>query len=186
MQQDINALRIDVDKLMQSGGISASQILSLILTVDGANSGLDADLLDGHEYSEILNLINTKLNSSSYTAADILSKLLTVDGSGSGLDADTLDGTHLSTLNNNINNKVKYGSVTVASVTANTSATVNVTISDQPATEHIICFTSGSNVGTVQLQSVSGNTYTIRYKFEATGTNRPIYYAYFSWRYFIN
>lgn len=107
----------------------------------------------------------------------------------SGIDTETLAQIYaaisntesdITDLTNTINNKVKYGSVTVASVTANTSATVNVTITDQPPTEHIICFTSGSNVGTVQLQSVSGNTYTIRYKFEATGTNRPIYYAYFS------
>jgi hypothetical protein len=52
---------------------------------DGAESGLDADLLDGLQGSSYL-------QSASYTAADVLSKLLTVDGTGSGLDADLLDG----------------------------------------------------------------------------------------------
>ncbi|TNF09391.1 MAG: hypothetical protein EP323_00385 [Gammaproteobacteria bacterium] len=66
-------------------GASAAQILSLLLTVDGAGSGLDADKLDGQEGSYYL-------AASSYTAADVLSKLITVDGTGTGLDADLLDG----------------------------------------------------------------------------------------------
>jgi hypothetical protein len=64
---------------------TASEILTLIKTVDGTGSGLDADTLDGNDSTYFL-------ASTSYTAADVLSKLLTVDGSGSGLDADTLDG----------------------------------------------------------------------------------------------
>jgi hypothetical protein len=52
---------------------------------DGAGSGLDADLLDGHDTSYFL-------AASSYTAADVLAKIKTVDGTGSGLDADLLDG----------------------------------------------------------------------------------------------
>ncbi len=52
---------------------------------DGTGSGLDADLLDGHDTAYFL-------AASAYTAADVLSKLLTVDGTGTGLDADLLDG----------------------------------------------------------------------------------------------
>lgn len=52
---------------------------------DGAGSGLDADLLDGHDTSYFL-------ASSSYTASDVLTKIKTVDGAASGLDADLLDG----------------------------------------------------------------------------------------------
>lgn len=59
--------------------------LAGLLAVDGAGSGLDADLLDGQSGAYYL-------AASSYTAADVLAKLLTVDGSGSGLDADLLDG----------------------------------------------------------------------------------------------
>ena len=64
---------------------TAADVLSKLHTVDGAGSGLDADLLDGQHGSYYL-------AASSYTAADVLSKLLTVDGAGSGLDADLLDG----------------------------------------------------------------------------------------------
>jgi hypothetical protein len=64
----------------------AAGVLAALLTVDGAGSGLDADLLDGQSsafYSPA---------SVSGTAAAILASLLTVDGAGSGLDADLLDG----------------------------------------------------------------------------------------------
>jgi len=89
------------------GGVSgfASDILTELKTVDGAGSGLDADLLDGQqgsyyavaatENSRLANTnayIATKLDSSSYTASDVLTKIKTVDGASSGLDADLLDG----------------------------------------------------------------------------------------------
>lgn len=63
--------------------------LNAVKNVDGAGSGLDADLLDGQEGAYYL-------PSSSYTAADVLTKTKTVDGSGSGLDADLIDGNQLS------------------------------------------------------------------------------------------
>lgn len=66
-------------------GYTASDVLTKLLTVDGAGSGLDADLLDGNSSAFFL-------PASSYTAADVLAKLLTVDGAGSGIDADLLDG----------------------------------------------------------------------------------------------
>ena len=65
---------------------TAAQILVKLLTVDGAGSGLDADLLDGMTPAEV-----AALSGSSDTAAQVLAKLLTVDGAGSGLDADVLD-----------------------------------------------------------------------------------------------
>ena len=67
------------------GALTAANLLTLLKTVDGATSGLDADLLDGEHKT-------TFLTATSYNAADVLSKLLTVDGAGSGLDADKLDG----------------------------------------------------------------------------------------------
>lgn len=66
-------------------GTLPADILAKLLTVDGAGSGLDADLLDGQHGAYYL-------PAGTYTAADILAKLLTVDGAGSGLDADLIDG----------------------------------------------------------------------------------------------
>jgi len=90
---------------LDTSSYTASDVLSKLTTVDGAASGLDADLLDGQqgsyyavEATEKLRLANTnayiatKLDTSSYTASDVLSKLTTVDGAASGLDADLLDG----------------------------------------------------------------------------------------------
>lgn len=66
---------------------TASQILAMLLTVDGTGTGLDADTVDGvHASSFQL--------AAGYTAADVLSKLLSVDGTGSGIDADMVDGQH--------------------------------------------------------------------------------------------
>lgn len=204
--QELSYITGLINEKLNSSTYTASDVLNKLITVHGAGSGLDADKLDGYHYNEIISLINAKLDSSVYNADDILSKLLTVDGSGSGLDADKLDGNEASVFlqsssytASDILSKlltvdgsgcgldadkldgyhIGFGSVTVANVTANTSATVDVTITAQPATQRIICFTGGSNLGTIQLQSSSGSTYTIRYKFESTGTNRPIYYIYF-------
>jgi len=72
---------------LDSSSYTASDVLTKIKTVDGAASGLDADLLDGQqgayyavaatEDSRLANTnayIATKLNSSSYTTADVQSK----------------------------------------------------------------------------------------------------------------
>jgi hypothetical protein len=97
-----------------------AEVLAKIVTVDGAGSGLDADLLDGHDspyfatqtdmtavqakntsqdtaISGNTSSISANANAISdlqtaTTPANLLTSIKTVDGSGSGLDADTLDG----------------------------------------------------------------------------------------------
>jgi len=69
--------------------MTAADILTALLTVDGAGSGLDADKLDGNQAAAFL-------LASAYTAADVKAKLLTVDGTGSTIDSDLLDGSHAS------------------------------------------------------------------------------------------
>ena len=74
--------------------------LMLMATVDGEESGLDADTLDGqhaasfasatHNHDEAYAPIDH--THAAITASDILTKLKTVDGTDSGLDADLLDG----------------------------------------------------------------------------------------------
>ena len=93
---------------------SAQEILDALKTVDGAGSGLDADLLDGSqhrglgggEHAVATPIVEgfmaaadkAKLDgveagaTGDQTAGEILSLLTTVDGAGSGLDADLLDG----------------------------------------------------------------------------------------------
>ena len=64
-------------------------LLNLIKQVDGAGSGLDADLLDGANsafYLDYDNFVNTPSD------LEILGQILNVDGAGSLLDADLLDG----------------------------------------------------------------------------------------------
>jgi len=113
-----NYLQAQLGTKLNSSSYTASDVLTKIKTVDGAGSGLDADLLDGKTSTDFTSntyvrgtfssnnylqgtfssnnylqaQLGTKLNSSSYTAADVLTKIKTVDGAGSGLDADLLDG----------------------------------------------------------------------------------------------
>ncbi len=45
------------DNVIQNGEFTAQAVLELIKTVHGADSLLDADLLDGHEWQEVIDLI---------------------------------------------------------------------------------------------------------------------------------
>lgn len=99
---------------------TAQEILDALKTVDGAGSGLDADLLDGSQHRGLggaehalvtpadhgfmAALDKLKLDgveagaTADQTAAEILAAVKTVDGPGSGLDADTVDGKHANEL----------------------------------------------------------------------------------------
>jgi hypothetical protein len=95
---------------LDTSAYTAADVFSKVLTLDGAGSGLDADLLDGQQGAYYL-------SASSYTAADVLSKLLTVDGAGSGLDADLLDG-QSSAYYTDIPSRLGYTPLNAASYTA--------------------------------------------------------------------
>ena len=110
-----------------TGDQSAAEILTAIKTVDGAGSGLDADLLDGNSSAHYATAASVSTNTSNIatntgklagieagatadqSAAEILTAIKTVDGAGSGLDADKLDG----------NSSAYFG--TAAAVSTNTS-----------------------------------------------------------------
>ena len=93
---------------LNNSAYTAADVLGKLITVDGAASGLDADLLDGQHGSFYLSWNNHTnkpttlagfgivdgVASSEITASAILTKLLTVDGASSTLDADFLDGQH--------------------------------------------------------------------------------------------
>ena len=72
---------------------TGAAILAKLLGVDGAASGLDADLLDGN-HAAAFQPAGSYVTTSDYTANDVLTKIKTVDGADSGLDADLLDGNH--------------------------------------------------------------------------------------------
>lgn len=107
LQDALDDLQDGIDLKLDASAYTAADVLAKLVTVDGAGSGLDADLLDGmssaafaasahtHAQSDVTGLtaaLALKLDASSYTANDVLAKLLTVDGAASGLDADLLDG----------------------------------------------------------------------------------------------
>ncbi|TET34851.1 MAG: hypothetical protein E3J72_12000 [Planctomycetota bacterium] len=99
---------------------TAQEILDALKTVDGAGSGLDADLLDGSQHkglggsehaiatpfsagfmgsSDRFKLDNIEFGATAdQTPSEILTAIKTVDGPGSGLDADTVDGKHYNEL----------------------------------------------------------------------------------------
>jgi phage tail protein X len=100
---DVTAAFLRANNSLLSSSYTAADVLAKLITVDGAGTALDADLLDGQQgsyYGIATNVTaaflraNNSLLSSSYTAADVLAKLITVDGAGTTLDADLLDGQH--------------------------------------------------------------------------------------------
>jgi len=93
--------------------LSASELLTLIKTVDGGSSGLNADMLDGEHgssYHNASNLSSGTVPQARLSASDLLTLLITVDGTGSGLDADLLRG-------KNIQSGRSYGTTVGANIT---------------------------------------------------------------------
>lgn len=77
-------------------------VLNKIKNVDGTGSGLDADLLDGHDSSffsaSTHDHDSTYVKLTDYEDSDVLNKIKNVDGPASGLNADLLDGFHVTSL----------------------------------------------------------------------------------------
>jgi hypothetical protein len=72
---------LDADLLDGFNSAAFLRTAGQVITVDGTGSGIDADRLDGHDSAVFVR-----------TAAQVLALLRTVDGAGSGVDADRLDG----------------------------------------------------------------------------------------------
>ena len=144
---------------------TANEILSLLLTVDGSGSGLDADLLDGANgsfYLDYTNFTNTP------SATDLLNSIKTVDGSGSGLDADLLDGYHASEIialsANAALSSIGDGTVTISGTGA-LSGTGTFNLNDFSNTSIIISHADTStqasvnNSGRTYIQDITLDTY---------------------------
>lgn len=109
---------LDDTQAMISNEVEATSLMEKLKGVDGAESGLDADLLDGKQAdyfaaNEVVQALSTTVNTGNVdltnrinkveeavnnikipeiTSAIVLEKVKAVDGMGSGLDADLLDG----------------------------------------------------------------------------------------------
>jgi len=114
---------------LASASYTAADVLTKIKTVDGASSGLDADLLDGQqgsyyavEATEKLRLANTnayiatKLNSSSYTEADVRSKAALANTNAYIAATAATELAHLANTNAYIATKLDSSSYTTADV----------------------------------------------------------------------
>jgi len=99
-----------------TGDMTPQEILDAIKTVDGAGSGLDADVLDGSQHRLLGGSEHALVTPAQHgfmsagdkgkldniesgatadqSATEILNALKTVDGPGSGLNADMVDGRH--------------------------------------------------------------------------------------------
>ena len=102
---------------------TASEILTAIKTVDGASSGLDADLLDGQEGSYYLNANNFVNMPAGYTGWTIS------------------DGTN--------SESVTDGSTITFSGASYNTGTNTVTINTTPTTAQVLSATSGASYGAV-------------------------------------
>jgi hypothetical protein len=84
LKNEVEALEASVAGIDLSVFLETADLLNAVKAVDGAGSGLDADLLDG-------------LHAASFVRTDdLLNAVKAVDGAGSGIDADRVDGLHAS------------------------------------------------------------------------------------------
>ena len=125
---EINGL-LDEDNIDLDKASFRAALLVALKAVDGAGSGLDADLLDGQSGDYYFD-----------TAAESLVKIKTVDGTLSGLDSDLLDGKHYYDIQDWVNAK-DYGSIGDG-VTDDTISIINA-IKKARQEDSILYFPSG-------------------------------------------
>ena len=87
-----DGIKLDGIEAGATGDLSNTEILEGLKTVDGAASGLDADLLDGQEGTYYLDYTNFTNKPYVITNTEIIEVILSNDGQFSGIDADLLDG----------------------------------------------------------------------------------------------
>jgi len=144
-------------------GITGNDILTKIKQVDGSGSGLDADLLDGHDSSYF-----AKNDLTNVDDEVILNKIKQVDGATSGLDADTLDGLDSSqfvrsdvddVVNGNIEFKKNVtvdGSVSIVGNLEVSGTTTTVNTQELTVKDNIITLNSNLTTGTPPTTLKSG------------------------------
>jgi hypothetical protein len=93
LKNEVEALEASVAGIDLSVFLETADLLNAVKAVDGAGSGLDADLLDGLHASAFA---RTSDLTGLLATANLLTAMKAVDGAGSGLDADLLDGLHAS------------------------------------------------------------------------------------------
>lgn len=126
--------------------MTAARILELVKTVDGAGSGLDADLLDGNQASYFAtadHIHSTYDNAATLTGANVYSNITVTDGIVTGLTSRALTASDVGAATSTHNHTLdSLSNVTVATNTVgeilkwNGTAWVNNTLSEagiQPA-----------------------------------------------------
>jgi hypothetical protein len=93
LKNEVEALEASVAGIDLSVFLATANLLTAMKAVDGAGSGLDADLLDGLHASAFA---RTSDLTGLLATADLQYQIWLVDGAGSWIDADLLDGMHAS------------------------------------------------------------------------------------------
>jgi len=134
--------KLDGIELLAKDDQTASEILTLIKTVDGAGSGLDADLLDGNSSAYFTGYADTAETDAVATAA-----------TAAQVKVDALESsfTHFHSA---------VQSVTAAQETDNTSSTTDFTFSELTNARHYVLFINRTMMRAAEY-SVSGTTVTI-------------------------
>ena len=144
-------------------GITGNDILTKIKQVDGSGSGLDADLLDGHDSSYF-----AKNDLTNVDDLVILNKLKQVDGATSGLDADTLDGIESSQflrsdIDDIVNGNIEFkknvtidGNISIAGNLEVSGTTTTVNTQELTVEDNIVTLNSNLTSGTPPTTLKSG------------------------------
>jgi len=173
---NIDGLQTALDAKLASSSYTAADVLTKIKTVDGAGSGLDADLLDGQS-SAYYAVEATRSSNAAQLAAGIASAGGTMtaaeiralgffdtsnDGAGSGLDADTLDGVQgASYLRSDTSDSITSGSLTLdaGNITVNNGTNLQVLLN---ASDGAIEITRAAGGAYIDFKNTTGEDYDAR------------------------
>jgi len=155
---NISNLNTELGTKLATSAYTAADVLSKLTSVDGAGSGLDADLLDGFE-SATTNTINTivRRDGSGNFAANVIT--------ATTLNATTLNGNVVGDLTGTVTGNASNVSGLVAIVNGGTGATTEAaartalglgTMATQAASS--VAITGGSIAGSITLGVANGGT----------------------------
>ena len=158
---------------LDSSSYTASDVLTKIKTVDGASSGLDADLLDGQEgsYYAVAATENSRLaNTNAYIASTLtsaqnlagarLGATATVQISGDVAGSASFSGNTVNVAVTQQNNSVDLGTHTTGNYVATVSGTANeIEVSGSGSETASVTIGLPDNVTIGNNLTVSGNTH---------------------------
>lgn len=142
-----STLQSDISTKLAASAYTAADVLTKIKTVDGAGSGLDADLLDGQSSAYYATAASVTAEASARAAADTA-------------EINARNAAITTAMNSLVNFHGSVYTVNAAMQTANVTGTVNVTFADLATAKHYTVYLNRWVLRPILEYTVSGTTIT--------------------------